>query len=476
MKKQLYTLFSTLYKNWSNEDILGISSLPPSGSSRNYFRIFSATKQAIGVHHTNKHETKAFILFTEFFLQKGLPVPHIYAKDIEHDIYIIQDLGDQNVYAKVMELKQEGNDEEIFQLYVKILRELPKFQIFAGKEFNYDLCYPRKEFDRQSVMWDLNYFKYNFLKLAHIRFDEFLLEKDFNVLADALDTINRNYFMYRDFQSRNIMIQNGYFYFIDYQGGRKGPLQYDLASLLFEAKTNLSFSIKEKLLEYYINELEHYITIDRDAFIQNYYLCVLARLLQAFGAYGYRGLYEQKPLFIESIPYGLNNVKWLLNHEKISLDTPELKNVLIKMTESCYLNGLGKKSESLTIHINSFSYRNGIPFDPTCNGGGFVFDCRLLPNPGLQDEYRPFYGTDKNVIEFLESKEEVIRFRNEVKKIIDQTILSYKKKGYTDLTLHFGCTGGQHRSVYMAQFLSTYLQRFHDVSVDLHHLVKEKNV
>ncbi|MFW6224847.1 MAG: RapZ C-terminal domain-containing protein, partial [Bacteroidota bacterium] len=335
---------------------------------------------------------------------------------------------------------------------------------------------PRKEFDRQSVMWDLNYFKYNFLKLAHIRFDEFLLEKDFNVLADALDTINRNYFMYRDFQSRNIMIQNGCFYFIDYQGGRKGPLQYDLASLLFEAKTNLSFSIKEKLLEYYINELEHYITIDRDAFIQNYYLCVLARLLQAFGAYGYRGLYEQKPLFIESIPYGLNNVKWLLNHEKISLDTPELKNVLIKMTESCYLNGLGKKSESLTIHINSFSYRNGIPFDPTGNGGGFVFDCRLLPNPGLQDEYRPFYGTDKNVIEFLESKEEVIRFRNEVKKIIDQTILSYKKKGYTDLTLHFGCTGGQHRSVYMAQFLSTYLQRFHDVSVDLHHLVKEKNV
>jgi len=476
LNKQLYTLFSTLYKKWSGEEILKISLFPPSGSSRSYCRIFSATRQAIGVYHTNRFETKAFILFTDFFLQKRLPVPQIYAKELEQDIYLIQDLGDQSVYDKVMQLKQEGNDEGIFNLYVKILKELPKFQILAGKEFNYDSCYPRKEFDRQSVIWDLNYFKYNFLKLAHVGFDESHLENDFNVLADAVDTIDRNYFMYRDFQSRNIMIQNGRFYFIDYQGGRKGPLHYDLASLLFESKTNISFNTKERLLEYYINELKHYITIDRDMFIQNFYLCVLVRLLQAFGAYGYRGLYEQKPLFIESIPYGLNNIKWLLDQKKFSLDIPELSNVLMRMTESGFLNTLGKKRESLTIHINSFSFRNGIPFDPTGNGGGFVFDCRLLPNPGLQEEYKSLYGTDKKVIEFLESKEEVIRFRNEVKNIIDQTILSYKKKGYTDLTVHFGCTGGQHRSVYMAQFLSSYLNEFHDVSVDLHHLVKDKNV
>jgi aminoglycoside/choline kinase family phosphotransferase len=475
LKKQLYTLFNSLYKEWSNEDISAISPLPQSGSSRAYFRMYSASKQAIGVHHTNKHETRAFILFTNFFLEKGLPVPEIYAKDPDHDIYIIQDLGNQSVFDKVLELKQKNDFQEIFYLYVNILKELPKFQIVAGKEFNYDWCYPGKEFDRQSVMWDLNYFKYNFLKLAHIRFDESRLEEDFKVLADAIEMIDRNFFMYRDFQSRNIMIQNEYFYFIDYQGGRKGSLQYDLASLLFESKTNLPFDIKEQLLDFYINELEHYMKIDRDMFIPNYYICVLVRLLQAFGAYGYRGLYEQKSLFIESIPYGLNNLSWLLNHEKISLNIPELKKVLLGMTGSDYLNRLGKKSESLTIHINSFSYRNGIPIDPTGNGGGFVFDCRLLPNPGLQEEYKTYYGTDKKVIDFLESKEEVVRFADEVKRMIEQTIFLYKKKGYTDLTVHFGCTGGQHRSVYMAHCIASFLQDFHDVCIDLHHLVKDKS-
>lgn len=467
--------FEKLFKKWSGEKIISISPLPESGSSRKYFRITSNNKSAIGVYNTDKRENRALIYLTKHFLKHKLNVPKIYSQDLENSIYLIEDLGDVTLFS-LIEQNRNGNlfNGEVIELYKNILEQLPRFQITAAKKINFNNCYPRSKFDSQSIMWDLNYFKYYFLKLAKIDFDEQKLENDFNTLTNFLLSADCNYFLYRDFNSRNIMIKNGKPCFIDYQGGRKGALQYDLASLLFDSKADLPNNLRTEFLEYYLSSVNKIKKINKKDFLKYYYGYVLIRLLQMFGAYGYRGYFEGKAHFLKSIPYAVKNLEWLLKKSKIksTIKTPELFSALEKIIESKELQKFNwKKSPAgkLTVHINSFSYREKIPMDISGNGGGFVFDCRAIPNPGRYEKYKSLNGTDKPVQDFLAVQPEVQLFLNETFDLIDKTVENYIGRGWSDLMVNYGCTGGQHRSIYCAIKLSDHLKKKFDANVILNH-------
>lgn len=454
-------------------EVQSIQALPPSGSYRKYFRLFTISGAYIGAHNPDSKENIAFIKFSEHFKNIGLNVPEVIASDLKEDIYILTDLGDTTLFS-FLENKRESNEfpEESLSLYKQILKDLPKFQIVAGKHLNYSHCYPRSSFDKQSMMWDLNYFKYYFLKLARIPFDEQKLEDDFEVLTNYLSQAESNYFLYRDFQSRNIMLQNGNIYYIDYQGGRKGALQYDVASLLYDAKANIPQEVREELLDHYIVNLRDYVSINECEFRNLYYGYVLIRIMQAMGAYGFRGFYEKKEHFLLSIPYALKNLKWILENVQIPLQIPTLWGVLESLTESEELKKFKTKvfpESALCVNVLSFSYRDGLPKDDTGNGGGFIFDCRALPNPGKKPEFEFLSGLDKPVSEFLDKEEEVKFFLQTIKKIVDQSVEKYISRNFSHLQVAFGCTGGQHRSVYSAKKLSEYLQSKYKIEVRLEH-------
>src|ERR1035438_5846415 len=303
-----------LYRAWSGEKRGDITELAESGSSRRYYRITDPSHTAIGVYHDDLRENTAFVSFTRHFLKEGLPVPEIYAESLEDNIYLAQDLGDMTLFGYVNSVRKDDKDfpSELVEIYKQIIEWLPLFQIRGGKDLDYRLCYPRAVFDRQSMIWDLNYFKYYFLKLAKVPFDEQKLEDDFETLTDFLLEADHNHFMYRDFQSRNIMLLDGKPHFIDYQGGRKGALQYDIASLLYDAKAAIPQKVRNELLASYLGVLEGYMSFDRRKFLKYYYGFVLIRILQAMGSYGFRGYYENKPHFLQSIPIAIQNIKWLL--------------------------------------------------------------------------------------------------------------------------------------------------------------------
>ena len=466
----------TLFESKVNEKVDKIIHLPLSGSDRKYFRITSKTKSLIGVYNHDKKENIAFLSFTKHFFDKGLNVPEIFAEDLDNNIYLLQDLGNTTLFAFLSEEKNKNVFTiDLLEAYKKVLKELPKFQILAGKDLDYSVCYPRASFDKQSMLWDLSYFKYYFLKLAQIPFDEQLLEDDFETFTKFLLKAEGDYFLYRDFQSRNIMLQNEQAYFIDYQGGRKGALQYDLASLLYDAKAAIPQDDRNKLLNYYLNILENYIEVDKKEFIEYYYGFVLIRIMQAMGAYGFRGFYERKEHFLASIPYAIENLSWILDNIEFAVELPTLMKVLRKLPQSKKLKQLeaGKKQISLTVEVNSFSYKRGIPVDVSENGGGFVFDCRALHNPGRYDEYKQLTGKDKKVIDFLKKEKEADEFLNNILKIIEQSINKYQKRNFKNLMVNFGCTGGQHRSVYCAERLTEYLRKNFDVNVNLRHREQE---
>jgi hypothetical protein len=319
------------------------------------------------------------------------------------------------------------------------------------------------------MKWDLSYFKYYFLKLAQIDFDEQALEDDFQAFTDFLLKAPRDYFLYRDFQSRNIMISNDKLYFIDFQGGRKGALQYDVASLLYDAKAGIPVEIREELLEHYIQNLKKYFSIDPAEFKSLYYGYVLIRIMQAMGAYGFRGFYEKKAHFLASIPYALQNMKEVLSFLELPMKLPTLIPVLKKLTESQRLMEIGTSRNKLKVSINSFSYKRGIPVDETGHGGGFAFDCRALENPGRYEQYKKHTGKDLRVIEFLKKDEDVQRFITNVTQIIEISIDNYLKREFNNLMINFGCTGGQHRSVFMAEYFAEYLRNKYNVNVALRH-------
>ncbi|MCX6168876.1 MAG: phosphotransferase [Ignavibacteriales bacterium] len=467
-----------LFENWSGEKIVSLSPLPESGSPRKYFRFAGTTKTAIGVFNSDKQENKSFIYLTKHFLKNKLNVPKIYNTDLNNNIYLIEDLGDETLFSFLEQSKKkyEFNDE-LKNLYKKVIEQLPRFQITAAKKIDYTKCYPVSKFDKQSMMWDLNYFKYYFLKLAGINFDEQKLENDFNTLADFLLKADCNHFMYRDFNPRNVMIKNNQPYFIDYQGGRKGALQYDIASFLFSSKADLPFSLRDELLEHYISSARKLKPFNKPEFLKYYDGYVLIRILQMFGAYGYRGYYEGKAHFLKSIPYAVKNLEWLLKYHRPKIKINELFNCLKQIVSSDELKKFDLNFSTdgkLTVLIYSFSYRQKIPADLSGNGGGFVFDCRAIPNPGRIEKYKPLNGRDKPVQDFLDAQPEVQFFLKESFDLVDKSVENYIAREWTDLMINYGCTGGQHRSVYCAEKLVQHLSSKYKINVKLIHSNLEK--
>jgi aminoglycoside/choline kinase family phosphotransferase len=467
-----------LFKHWNNDPVLEFFQLPKSGSYREYYRLISEKNSAIAVYNADKKENTAFIEFSNHFKKMGLPVPKIYAVDLDNDAYLIEDLGDTTLFSYLSEIRSEsGFNDKVVKIYKKVINQLPRFQIEAGENLNYNICYPRGKFDEQSMMWDLNYFKYYFLKLGKIPFDEQALETDFHVFTEYLLSADCNYFLYRDFQSRNIMIKNGEPYFIDYQGGRKGALHYDLASLLFDAKADLPHKIRAELLQYYITNLKQYTKIEETEFIQMFFGYVLIRILQALGAYGFRGFYEKKEHFLKSIPYAIENLSWLINTVSFPIKMPSLFEALRGVVESKEFRQIGdvrSSSDILEVSIFSFSYKQSIPQDQSGNGGGFVFDCRAIHNPGRYNKYKMLTGKDESVKKFFLEESDADKFLANIFSIIQQTIDVYISRKFAHLMISFGCTGGQHRSVYCAERMADYLRNIPEIQVKLKHVELEK--
>ncbi len=464
-------ILTNLFTQWSGITPDKIIPLPSSGSRREYLRMFGDSQTAIGVYYDDIRENKTFLTFTKHFLKKRLNVPEIYREDRSGVAYLLQDLGDLTLYSYVLEEKRSGQyDKNMVSYYQSALRELIRFQIDGADQLNFSLSIPRSIFDKQSVLWDLYYFKYCFLKILKISFDEQKLEDDFQELSDYLIATDNRYFMYRDFQSRNILLFNNDIYFVDYQGGRMGPLQYDPASLLFEAKINLSPEIRNQLLEFYLNELSKRIKIDSKNFEIFYYHFVLIRTMQVLGTYGLRGIMEGKPHFQESIPYALNNLKWLIGNVRFEVRIPELLRAFEKLVDlKCFPVCSDLEYSRLKVLINSFSYKKGIPINMSGHGIGFVFDCRALPNPGRFDKFRDYTGNDIQVIKYLDEEKEVQTFLDHVFQMVDQMVRVYLDRQFNHLTVNFGCTGGQHRSVYCAEKLKNHIQQKYPVEVDIFH-------
>lgn len=478
-KKSPEDILSELFKLTFGNSPDKIVKLPPSGSYRQYFRLLSVDSSVIGAYNEDRAENIAFLSFSKHFFNKHLPVPQILAEDLDKNVYLIEDLGDTMLLDHIQELNYPREVQQgVIDMYKLVLEELPRFQVQGTEGLDYSLSYPRHAFDRQSMMWDLNYFKYYFLKLAKVPFNEQLLENDFETFVDYLLTADCNYFLYRDFQSRNVMIKDGKPFFIDYQGGRKGAIHYDIGSILFEAKTNLPANVRQVLLDHYIESLNKYLPVSKESFMHHYYGYVYIRLMQAMGAYGFRGLYEKKELFLQSIPLALNHLEWLLFNVTLPVQLPELTKVFEYLIQSDYIRQLAKSELLLTVQINSFSYKNGIPSDESGNGGGFVFDCRSVHNPGRYDEYKELNGKDEPVQDFFRRENEMIEFLEHVYSLTDRSVEKYLDRGFTSLMVNFGCTGGQHRSVYSAEMLYKHLKdKFaqKDIRITLRHRQLEAN-
>jgi aminoglycoside/choline kinase family phosphotransferase len=477
-----------------------------SGGEQNKARLTSGgqsdaqdnAQSAIGILYDVQEENVAFLEFSRHFRRHGLPVPEIYADDLRHGAYIEQDLGDTTLFEFLVANRAGENiAPAVVDAYIKVVQMLPRFQVEAGRDVNYKVCYPRASFDRQSIAWDLNYFKYYFLRLAGIAFNEQALENDFSRLTKFLLTAPRDYFLYRDYQSRNVMLLgDGQPFFLDYQGGRKGALHYDIASLLYDAKADLPPALRQKLLDHYTDALRGSIGMERDAFMHHYYAFVYVRIMQALGAYGFRGFYERKPHFLQSVPYAVKNLRWLLDNVTLPIALPALTSAFQSILTSQKLLALTGESDrrgrtvtpesskeaspapatdKLVARIFSFSFhRGGPPKDETGHGGGFVFDVRSLPNPGREERFKALTGRDAPVIDYLRQHKSVDEYLKNAEALVDASINNYQSRGFKSLTASFGCTGGQHRSVYLAEQLARHLRARDGVEVVLRHIELEK--
>lgn len=470
MTKQLLT---DMYGRHFGRPCTQIAELPQSGSNRRYYRLTDGRQTAIGVWSRCRAENEAFVAFSRQLAEAGIRVPQIYATDLDRDVYLQQDLGDTTLYALASRLRAEGHGwpDELTDIYRRVLDDLVAIQLDGGRHIDYSLCYPRSDFDRRSMMWDLHYFKYYFLKLAHIPFDEQRLEDDFETLADYLLQADATGFLYRDFQSRNIMIVDGQPWFIDYQGGRRGAPHYDVASLLFDAKADIPDHIRTQLLHHYTTRLQQRTAIDPADFENRFYAFVLIRIMQAMGAYGYRGFYERKDHFLKSIPFALRNMELVIDHHPLPMHLPQLQAVWRALTQSDELRRIAEPAP-LTVSVVSFSYKRGWPQDPTGNGGGHMFDCRALPNPGREARYADLTGKDRPVIDFFaRHADEMERFIDLACRMTSISIERYAERGFANLLIGFGCTGGRHRSVYCAEAAARRLaERFAGIRIVVKHL------
>ena len=465
------TILKDLYLSYVGKDADSITELPSSGSNRRYFRL-SGDQTLIGVSGTSPEENQAFLYMARHFREKGLPVPEVYAQSGDARFYLQEDLGNMLLFDAIEKGRRSSVfDEEEKRLLHKTIRLLPRVQFVGADGFDFSRCYPQAEFNQRSILWDLNYFKYCFLKATGMDFQENCLEDDFQKMASVLLRNASATFMYRDFQSRNVMIKEGEPWLIDFQGGRKGPVYYDVASFLWQAKARYPEDLRNELLADYMDALRQYMPVDETYFLSQLRHFVLFRTLQVLGAYGFRGYFEKKPHFIQSVPFAMDNLRVLL--AKDYPEYPYLCDILRKLTNlKQFSDDIQKRM--LEVKIVSFAYKKGIPNDPTGNGGGFVFDCRAINNPGKYERYNHFTGLDEPVIRFLEEDGEITRFLEHVYELVDASVKRYLDRGFTNLMVCFGCTGGQHRSVYSAQHLAEHIHRKFGVKVNLIH--REQNI
>ena len=448
--------------------------LKQQGSNRVYTREKDENgRSLIRVVGTNRDENRAFIYMARHFHALGLPVPEVYWVSEDEMSYTQEDLGDTILFDHLDDIS----------LLKRAIRALAHVQVEGAKDFDWPVCFPVPEMDGRSIRWDLNYFKYCFLKGTKIEFSEPKLEDEFDVIVSRLTShsasgLTSNTFLYRDFQSRNVMVKDGQPYFIDFQGGRRGPTQYDVASFLWQAKANFSPQLREKLIDDYLDELEKISNLqssifNRDAWKAALPHFVLFRTLQVLGAYGYRGYFERKQHFLESIPLALKNLKEVLAGLE---DYPYLKELAESLTaerSNSPQDGLttqwSNSASGLIVKVYSFSFKKGIPNDDSGNGGGYVFDCRSTHNPGKYDEFKAMTGLDQPVIDFLEKDGEILTFLESVYKLVDHHVERFIERDFTNLQVSFGCTGGQHRSVYCAEHLAKHLKEKYNVRIHLIH-------
>lgn len=465
------TILKQLYAQHVGSECTEVVELPGSGSNRRYYRLLGE-KTLVGVIGEVKEENEAFLYMARHFKSKGLQVPEVFIESDDHMAYLQEDLGDSILFNEIEKArKTRVFSEEEKQLIAKTLRQLCQFQFAGADGFDFSKCYPAAEFNRRSIMWDLNYFKYCFLKATGLEFLEDKLEDDFQRMADVLLRSNSATFMYRDFQSRNVMIKDEQPYFIDFQGGRKGPFYYDVASFLWQAKANFPNSLRQEMLKEYITALRKYKPVDEEYFHSQLRHFVLFRTLQVLGAYGFRGYFEKKPHFMQSVPFAINNLRELLKSPYV--EYPYLNKILKDLVNmSQFTDGLQKRS--LTVKVMSFAYKKGIPDDTSGNGGGYVFDCRAVNNPGKYDRYKPYTGLDESVIKFIEEDGEIFPFLEHASALVDAHVKRFIERGFTNLMICFGCTGGQHRSVYSAQWMAKHINEKFNVKVELIH--REQNI
>ena len=456
-----------LFESYSGRPAKDCVELTSSGSNRRYFRLTGGNLSIVGVIGTNKAENNAFVSISRHFIEKGIRVPRVLAVSEDGMRYIQEDLGDDMLYNMVA----QGRDSGVYSSYerallVKTIEQLPKIQFRGGEGMDWKVCFPEPAFNERMVMFDLNYFKYCFLKATGLDFDEVRLQEDFERLRDDLMGDMGETFMYRDFQARNVMVKDGEPYFIDFQGGRRGPVYYDVASFVWQARSRFPEDLRNELVEAYLRALTGYTQVDEEEFHTRLRLLVLFRTIQVLGAYGFRGFFEKKPHFLASVPYALSNLRKLLKTP--FSDYPYLNEVLTKLTTLRQLNDVAE-DKRLKVSITSFAYKKGIPVDPTGNGGGYVFDCRSINNPGKYEHYRQFTGLDAEVIKFIQDDGEADKFLQHVYELVDPHVKRFIERKFTNLQVCFGCTGGQHRSVYCAEHLAEHLSAKYDIKVTVTH-------
>jgi len=497
-----------LYKEHTGKEPVACEAITGSGSNRQYYRLTDERGETmIGVVGTSRDENHAFIYLAHHFTLRQLPVPDVIAVSNDGLRYLQQDLGNQTLFDALKKGREAGGryTQSEKELLRRTIAALPDLQIRGARGLDFTQCYPQAEMDRTNVLFDLNYFKYCFLKATGLDFHELKLEASFQLMAKDLTEDKGDAFLYRDFQARNVMLdKEGNPYFIDFQGGRRGPVQYDVASFLWQASAQYSDDLRQELIDIYIQALKQYTEVNEMKFRERLNLFVLFRLLQVLGAYGFRGYFERKKHFLESIPPAMESLRNMLAQG--GCPYPYLHQVLTELVAmpqfapkqappvkradgykttdnnpynphpadgpATYSKYDGKGP--LKVRVFSFSYRKGIPEDESGNGGGYVFDCRSTHNPGRYEPYKQLTGLDEPVIRFLEDDGEILTFLESVYQLAEAHVERYLQRGFTDLMFSFGCTGGQHRSVYSAQHLAEHLHTKYGIEVEIHH--REQNI
>ena len=466
------SILKPLFESYTGTALTEITELPASGSNLRYFRLKGGNISLIGAIGTNLQENHSFIYLARHFREKGLRVPAVLAVSEDGQAYIQEDLGDQVLFGMVAQGRESGLYSSVeTDLLRRTIEQLPRLQFVGAQGLDWKNCYPQEAFDARMIDFDLNYFKYCFLKATGLEFNEIELQEDFEKLKEDLLKEDDNTFLYRDFQARNVMIKDGEPWFIDFQGGRRGPIYYDVASFIWQARSRFPEDLKQDLIRTYLRALQQFKQVNEDKFRSRLRLFVLFRTLQVLGAYGFRGYFEKKPHFLASVPYALSNLRKLL--ETPFEDYPYLNSILSRLASMPELNEI-PQDHRLSVHIYSFAYKKGIPADTTGNGGGYVFDCRSVNNPGKYEYYRQFNGTDPEVIKFLEDDGEVFTFLDSVYKLVDAHAKRFIERKFTNLQVCFGCTGGQHRSVYCAEHMARHLKDKFDIKVTVTH--RELNI